>query len=102
MSLAATIALYEALVRRFRVTRLLSGMKPRTKPVTRHQAPPRTAEVDGSVGERVEIYSRLGFAQQRYDDVIATSRSDQHGHGRGAGATRAEQTWVLGEPGPGT
>jgi hypothetical protein len=77
-------------------------MKPRTKPVTRHQAPPRTAEVDGSVGERVEIYSRLGLAQQRYDDVIATSRSDQHGHARGAGATRAEQTGALGEPGPGT
>ena len=33
----------------------------------------------------------LADAQQRYDDVIATSRSDQHGHARGAGATRAEQ-----------
>jgi hypothetical protein len=55
VSFAATLGLYEALVRRFRVTRLLSGMKPRIKPATRHQAPPRTAEVDGSVGERVEI-----------------------------------------------
>ncbi len=69
--------------------------------MTRHQTPPRTAEIDGSVGERMEIYSRLGLAQQRYDDAIATSRSDQHGHARGAGANRAEQTWVLGEPGPG-
>jgi len=96
VSFAATLGLYEALVRRFRVTRLLSGMKPRIKPATPHQAPPRTAEVDGSVGERVEIHSRLALAdaQQRYDDVIATSRSDQHGHARGAGATRAEQTWV--------
>jgi len=100
-SFAATLGLYEALVRRFRVTRFLSGMKPRTKPVTRHQAPPRTAEFDGSVGGRVEIYSRLGLAQHGYD-VIATARSDQHGHARGAGATVAEQTWVLGEPGPGT
>src|SRR5271157_1582003 len=97
VSFAATLGLYEALVRRFRLTRLLSGMKLRIKPATRHQAPPRTAEVDGSVGERVEIYSRLALAdaQQRYDDVIATSRSDQHGHARGAGATRAGQTWVL-------
>ena len=97
VSFAATLGLYEALVRRFRVTRLLSGMKPRIKPATRHQAPPRTAEVDGSVGQRVEIYSALALAdaQQRYDDVIATSRSDQHGHDRGAAATRAEQTWVL-------
>ena len=47
-------------------------MKPRIKPATRHQAPPQTAEVDGSVGERVEIYSRLACAdaQQRYHDVI--------------------------------
>ena len=58
VSFAATLGLYEALVRRFRLTRLLSGMKPRIKPATRHQAPPRTAEVDGSAGERVEIYSR--------------------------------------------
>jgi glucan biosynthesis protein C len=32
VSFAATLALYETLVRRFRVTRLLAGMKPRIKP----------------------------------------------------------------------
>ena len=32
LSFAATFALYETLVRRFRATRLLFGMKPRTKP----------------------------------------------------------------------
>ena len=32
VSFAATLGLYEALVRPFRLTRLLSGMKPRVKP----------------------------------------------------------------------
>jgi glucan biosynthesis protein C len=32
VSFVATLVLYEALVRRFRITRLLSGMKPRSKP----------------------------------------------------------------------
>jgi glucan biosynthesis protein C len=89
VSFAATLGLYEALVRRFRLTRLLSGMKPRIEPAPRHQARPWTAEADGSVGERVEIYSRLALAadaQQRYDEVTATSRSDQHARGARAPA----------------
>ena len=46
-SFAATLGLYElALIRRFRITRLLSGMKPRTKPVTR----PCPATVKARVG----------------------------------------------------